>query len=82
MKGKKPSIRTWLLALSASLLLLVAVGQLLFGAFFARNYFLHQKKAEIQDFFSYIRDNYTDSPQSLYNTSGGRGYPEHPGGRL
>ena len=67
MKGKKPSIRTWLLALSASLLLLVAVGQLLFGAFFARNYFLHQKKAEIQDFFSYIRDNYTDSPQSLYN---------------
>ncbi len=60
------SIRTQLLGLCAALLLIVAVGQLLFGTFFARAYFLHQKKEEISDFFYYIRENYTDSTQELY----------------
>lgn len=60
------SIRTQLLALAASLLVLVAVGQLAFGALFARSYFLHQKKQEIQNFYGYIRDNYTDNLLGLY----------------
>ena len=61
------SIRTQVLGLCAALLLIAAAGQLLFGTFFARGYFLHQKKTEIEDFFAYIRDNYPgDSPQQLY----------------
>ncbi len=61
------SIRTQVLGLCAALLLIVAAGQLLFGTFFARAYFLHQKKAEIEDFFWYIRDNYPgDQPETLY----------------
>ena len=35
------SIRTQVLGLCAALLLIVAAGQLLFGTFFARAYFLH-----------------------------------------
>ena len=38
------SIRTQVLGLCAVLLLIAAVGQLLFGTFFARAYFLNQKK--------------------------------------
>ena len=65
---KRPlSIRTQVLGLCAALLLIAAAGQLLFGACFARAYFLHQKKAEIQTFFGYIRDNYRgDDPRQLY----------------
>lgn len=61
------SIRTQVLGLCAALLLIAAAGQLLFGTFFARGYFLHQKKAEIQNFFAYIQDNYPgDDPRQLY----------------
>ena len=61
------SIRTQVLGLCAALLLIAAVGQLLFGTFFARAYFLNQKKAEIEDFFWHIRDNYPgDDPEKLY----------------
>lgn len=60
------SIRVQLLGLCAALLLIVAAGQLLFGTFLARAYFIGQKKAEISDFFQYIRSNYTDSPRDLY----------------
>ena len=65
---KRPSsIRTQVLGLCVALLLIAAVGQLLFGTFFARGYFLHQKETEIEEFFSYIRDNYSgDSPSQLY----------------
>ena len=65
MKGGV-SIRFQLLGLCAALLLLVAVVELFFGTFFARAYFLNQKRGEIAEFFWYIRDNYTDSPQELY----------------
>ena len=63
---RPPSIRTLLLGLCAALLLIVAAGELIFGAFFARAYFLGQKEAEMETFFQYIRENYTDSPQQLY----------------
>lgn len=60
------SIRTQVLALCAALLI-AAAGQLLFGTFFARTYFLQQKKAEIEAFFGYIRDHYpSDDPAQLY----------------
>ena len=65
------SIRTQVLGLCAALLLIAAVGQLLFGTFFARAYFLNQKKAEIEDFFWHIRDNYPGmTPKSYTNYSG------------
>ena len=61
------SIRTQVLSLCAALLLIAAAGQLLFGTFFARTYFLQQKKAEIENFFGYIRENYPgDDPAQLY----------------
>ena len=61
------SIRTQVLGLCAALLLIAAAGQLLFGTFLARTYFLHQEKAEIEDFFAYIRNNYPgDDPGRLY----------------
>ena len=61
------TIRTQLLVLSATLLFIVAAGQLIFGTFFARSYFLGQKRKEIEDFFWYIQENYTsDEPEALY----------------
>ena len=61
------SIRTQVLSLCAALLLIAAAGQLLFGTFFARTYFLQQNKAEIENFFGYIRENYPgDNPAQLY----------------
>ena len=60
------SIRTRLLAFTALLLLLVAAGQLVFGLFLARPYFLRSKKAEMEDFFTYLRSNYSDNTQQLY----------------
>lgn len=60
------SIRTRLLSFTALLLLLVAVGQLTFGLFLARPYFLHSKKAAMESFFSYIKGNYSDNTQQLY----------------
>ncbi len=60
------SIRTRLLSFSALLLALVAAGQLSFGLFFARPYFLHCKKVEMERLFSHLRSNYTDDPQQLY----------------
>ena len=61
------SIRTQVLAQCAALLLMAAAGQLLFGTFFARSYFLQQKKAEIEEFFGDIRDRYPgDDPAQLY----------------
>ncbi len=60
------SIRAWLLGLCAALLLIVAGVQLLFGTSLARAYFLGQKKAEMETFFSYIRANYTDDTAVLF----------------
>ena len=61
------SIRTQVLTLCAALLLIAAAGQLLFGTFFARAYFLQQKKTGIEEFFGYIRDHYPgDDPAQLY----------------
>lgn len=61
------SIRTQVLVLCAALLLIAAAGQLLFGTFLARAYFLRQEKTEIEAFFGYIRDNYPgDDPRKLY----------------
>ena len=61
------SIRAQVLGLCAALLAITAAGQLLFGTFFARAYFLAQEKAEIEDFFGYIRDRYPgDDPGTLY----------------
>lgn len=61
------SIRSRVLGLCAALLLIAAAGQLIFGTFLARAYFLHQEKAEIEEFFSYIRRNYPgDDPRQLY----------------
>ena len=60
------SIRTRLTAASAVLLLLVAAAQLMFGLFFAQPYLLAVKKGEIQDFFRFIRDSYTDDPTQLH----------------
>ena len=50
------SIRTQVLALCPALLLIAAAGQLLFATFFARAYFLQQKKAEIEAFYANIKD--------------------------
>lgn len=60
------SIRAWLLGLCAALLLIAAGVQLLFGTSLARAYFLGQKKAEMETFFSYIRANYTDDTAALF----------------
>ena len=62
------SIRTQLLAFSAVLLLLMASGLLIFGIFFAKPYIINCKKSEMEDFFFFIRDNYTDDPSDLNDT--------------
>ena len=65
---KKPhSLRTQIMFFTAALLLTVAVLQLLFGAFFAKAYFVGQKKEQIEALFETIRAGYSDSLWDIYD---------------
>ena len=63
------SIRAKIIIFSASLLLAVLLGQVLFSLFLSRPYFINQKKNEIEDLFYGLKEEYSDNKIDIYEKS-------------